>query len=319
VITELQVRNFQSLSDVSLAFGKLTVIVGPSNSGKSAVGRALKGICRNSVVPGHVTKGSTSAALLLQLNDGSAVVLKRGKGESTYALIDQHGHQENYPKSGTSVPEDVQKLLKMPDGDPDLFFSTQFDGPWLLGVTGSQAAKVLGDLTNVSMLAEAAREANRRRQEVLKLGSIRRKDAEAAVERVRAEYSDLASRKQAVEQAQELLKSVIDVTSRAEQLKALADRANTAQEVVTRSNTEADRLSLVIEQAKLQIEGLEQREQAADYLKQWADTAFEQFAKAEQFKAQAGIATDKLTQYEQELHATLKEAGTCPLCQQKIS
>lgn len=318
-IKQLQVRNFQSLWSVDLDLGKLTVVVGPSNTGKSALGRALRAVSRNSVAPGHVSKGASNAGLVLVFDDDSAVILKRGKGESTYITLSKHGKQETYAKSGTSVPDDVKKMLQMPEGDPDLFFSTQFDGPWLLGATGSQTAKVLGDLTNVSMLAEAAREANRRRQEVLKLASIRRKDAEAAVVRVQAEYSDLGSRKQAVDQAADLLKSVIDVAAQATQLRELANRTITAQEVVARGNQEATRLGTIITQAKDQIEALTVKEAEADRLRQCADEAIKHAFVLRTAKGSALLEADAIAKYEHELHEALKEAGTCPLCQQKIA
>ena len=37
MITRLQVRNFKSLRDIDLAFGPLSVLVGPNMSGKSNI------------------------------------------------------------------------------------------------------------------------------------------------------------------------------------------------------------------------------------------------------------------------------------------
>jgi exonuclease SbcC len=74
----LEVVNFQSLKDVRLQLGKLTVIVGPSSSGKSALVRALRVLVQNGRGSGYVRHGSSSAAVGVQREDGVAVSIQRG-------------------------------------------------------------------------------------------------------------------------------------------------------------------------------------------------------------------------------------------------
>jgi DNA repair ATPase RecN len=318
-LSEISVQRFQSLYDVTVPLGKLTVVVGHSNSGKSAFGRALRAISRNNVSPGYVTKGSSTAKLRAAFEDGSAVTLERGKGTSTYTLTDEHGHEELYAKCGTSVPDDVAKVLRTPEGDPDVFFSTQFDAPWLLDVTGTQAAKVLGDLTNVSVLADAAREANRRRQECTKLAGIRRKDAENALARIEKEYSDLGQRKQAVERARELLASVIDQGKRAEQLQELADRVLTAEQVIERSGTQISRLESLLSQVAEEMAELQEIENKINAVEALAHEVIEKATTIDTGLDMIERMTKQAQEAEEQLHEALKEEGVCPLCQQKIS
>lgn len=317
-IAELAVESFQSLSDIKVSLGKLTVVVGPSNSGKSAFGRALRAVSRNSVTPGSITKGKTAARLRLAYSDGSAVELERGKGVSSYKLIDEHGHAELYAKSGTTVPADVQKVLKTPEGDPDLFFSTQFDSPWLLAETGSQVAKVLGDLTNVSMLAEASREANRRRQEVLKVAGIRRADWHAATMRISQDYADLGTRKKAVEQARQMLNTVIDASVRAEQLQELGERILSAEDTGKRAAAQAVQLTSLLASVAWDMEDLEEVEAKINEVEDLAHQIlkFQAVVKSKTHEAEALEVSIK--DAEQELHDMLEEVGVCPLCQQEI-
>lgn len=317
-ISELAVESFQSLYDVKVSLGKLTVVVGHSNSGKSAFGRALKAVARNTVTPGYISKGKTAAKLRLAYSDGSAVQLERGKGVSSYTLINEHGHSELYAKCGQTVPADVQKMLKTPEADPDLFFSTQFDSPWLLSETGSATAKVLGDLTNVSMLAEAAREANRRRQEVLKVAGIRRRDAEAAVTRVKTEYADLGTRKKAVEQAREMLSAVIDAGTRASHLEELSGRYTSAQSLITSAAARAEELSSLLASAAGDMEDLEEIEAKINEVEQLSLYAYDQQQLVKKKAEEVQQLQEQIEEAEQELHEQLKEAGTCPLCQQAI-
>lgn len=318
MISELAVESFQSLYDVKVSLGKLTVVVGHSNSGKSAFGRALRAVSRNSVVPGHVSKGKTAARLRLAYSDGSAVELERGKGVSSYRLVDEHGHEELYAKCGTTVPVDVQKVLKTPESDPDLFFSTQFDSPWLLAETGSATAKVLGDLTNVSLLAEAAREANRRRQEVLKLAGIRRKDAEAAVTRVKTDYADLGARKKAIEEAREVLSAAIDEGTRAEQLQEHAERYTRAQDVERVAALKAEALTQLLQSVAGDMEDLEEIEQKINEVEALAQEVLDQQEKQRVSESDAQVLQTQIEAAEEELHNMLEEVGECPLCKQTI-
>ena len=51
MLERIEVKDYQSLADVDIPFGRFTVIVGPSGNGKSALIRALKALCFNQV--GH--------------------------------------------------------------------------------------------------------------------------------------------------------------------------------------------------------------------------------------------------------------------------
>ena len=112
MITKISVSNFQSLVKADLTLGKLTVIVGPSSSGKSAFLRALRVLVRNTSGSAYVTHGSTASAVIAEF-DGHKVALERGKGHSLYRTW-KDGDEEIYPKSGTSVPDEVAALLRMP-------------------------------------------------------------------------------------------------------------------------------------------------------------------------------------------------------------
>lgn len=207
-IERLKVTNFQSISKADIELGSFTVIVGPSNSGKSALLRALKAVVRNVNSPSAVRVGHKVFTASLGFT-GHEISIERGKSQSTYRAVLPSGNEEVYTKAGRAVPEDVQKILDLPDPDgPDLVFSSQIDPPFLLAETGSVAAKMLGDLTNVSKLHAAAKEANRRRLEASKIKTIRDEDARSVAERIKSEYGDLPVVKAALDEAQVLLAGV---------------------------------------------------------------------------------------------------------------
>lgn len=192
-LERLAVTNFQSLGKADIELGAFTVIVGPSNSGKSALLRALKAVVRNVNSPSAVKVGHTAFTAQVAFAD-TVVSIERGKSQSTYRINLPNGDEEVYTKAGRTVPEDVQNVLRLPLPEgPDLTFSSQIDPPFLLSETGTVAAKMLGDLTNVSKLHAASRESNRLRLEATKIQKIRIEDAAACADRMKSEFSDLRS------------------------------------------------------------------------------------------------------------------------------
>lgn len=163
MIRNIRINNFQSITSANLELGKLTVIVGQTNAGKSAFIRALRTLVFNAQDgASYVTKGKKQ--LLVEVsNDEGTVSLERGKAHSVYRV-----GEETYTKSGVAVPEAVTQALRLQALDIDgqrleLNFASQFDKPFLLDEAGTRVAKVLGELTNITVLFEAIREANRRR------------------------------------------------------------------------------------------------------------------------------------------------------------
>lgn len=223
LIDRLKVTDFQSIESADIELGKFTVIVGPSNSGKSALLRALKAVVRNVNTPSAVRagKGAFTSTVVF---DGSAVAIERGKSQSTYKVILPDGTEDVFTKSGRAVPEEIQGLLRLPDPEgPDLTFSSQIDPPFLLAETGTVAAKMLGDLTNVSRLHAAAKEANRRRLEASKLADLRKKDAVAIVTRLKNEYGDIKEHAATVKQARADFDAVKAQVSEAEKIDGILE------------------------------------------------------------------------------------------------
>lgn len=233
MIDRLHVTNFQSLAEADIELGGLTVIVGPSNSGKSAVLRALKAVVRNVGSPSAVRVGQslfTSSVIF----DGTTVALERGKSASTYKVIAADGSEDVFAKAGRTVPEEVQRLIGLPDPDgPDLVFSSQIDPPFLLSETGSTAAKMLGDLTNVSRLHAAAKEANRRRLESSKVHKIRTEDARGCFDKLQTEFADLPIKKKALVEARETLDGVQADARLIERVNGLLESLSTAEAAET--------------------------------------------------------------------------------------
>lgn len=179
MITNLHIRDFQSLEDLDLPLGDLTVLTGASNSGKSAVFRAMRTLAHNSTSTDFVRAGSKVAKVSARLDNELDVTIERGSGHSYYEIASANGVEE-YPKAGTSVPVDLAKILAFEELEgQSVNFATQFDRPFLLDWPATQVAKALGSLTNVTVIYEGVREAERRRKAIRRLAKTRRADVES--------------------------------------------------------------------------------------------------------------------------------------------
>lgn len=156
-LLNIKVKNFQSIPKGEVELGKFTVFTGPSSSGKSAFMRAAQATVRNSFNPSQVRQGSKETHVTMEF-DNCTVEAIRGKSKSTYVL-----DGKEFTKAGRQVPEPVAESIRMNFiSDTESSFSTQFDKPYLIAEPGSTAAKVLGSLTNVSILHGGLKESNRR-------------------------------------------------------------------------------------------------------------------------------------------------------------
>ena len=150
--------------------------MGRSNSGKSAVLRALHALVYNSFVPAYVRQGSKTSTMSATFDDG-VVESKRG-GESTYALT-RGDEVEIFTKAGRAVPDLVADFLAMPLlADNSLNFTNQFELPFLVSGKSSAASAVVGTITNAVTTQALAQETNRLRLNTLNRIGVREADLE---------------------------------------------------------------------------------------------------------------------------------------------
>ena len=217
MIENISVQDFQSIESGKVDLGKFTVFTGPSSSGKSAFLRALHGLTRNSFNPSQVRLGQ-SVTTVSAIVDGRKVEAVRGKSKSTYKLDD-----EEYTKAGRAVPEDVEAVLSMPlVADLESSFATQFDKPYLIADPGSTGAKVLGTLTNVSVLHDGMREANRRKLSINAEIKVRKADLEADNAEVE-QYLDLPILEESISKAEDALIRIQYIQRDATEVESLVD------------------------------------------------------------------------------------------------
>jgi len=306
VLNSLEVLNFQSLRKVNVEFGNLTVIIGPSSSGKSAIIRAIRSLARNTNSSIAVSHGEKSFSITATFSDGT-IQLIRGKSLSEYYLGDSL-----FRKSGTSVPEAVEAQIAMPFiGGLDLCLADQFDRPFLIAESGSVTAKVLGDLTNASLLIEVSREANRRQQSHEQKAKLRARDVEALSERIQ-DYRQLPEEKAALSKIRARLDRARDLEGETVRLRRAVESHEMAETILAQHRASAESLPDVtdhLERAAVLGKEISSLREAL--------TALESgHSHRQELLREMQAAQESIDQLESQEKTELVTMGRCPLCGQ---
>lgn len=241
MLQSVTLKNFQSHKDLTLEMGKLTMLTGASNSGKSAVLRALIGMCRNDSVDAFVTHGEKSLAVTATFSDGSSVTWEKGNGKNDYCISRPDGAQEDFKNVGANVPDEVADALGMTpivteEGKKvHVNVHSQLESPFLISDTPGAVAKLLGELTAASKLFAAVSEGNRQVKQSRATAKIRKQDLDNIDEQLES-YADVDEQQETISYVGALL---IDAQTSAKQclrLETIIEKSATAKEQITKLN-----------------------------------------------------------------------------------
>jgi hypothetical protein len=181
-------KNFQSWEEFSVDVNGLTVLTGPSMTGKSAIFRALRGIFYNDLSEAFIRYDSPGMELKVEL-DGHVITATRAPEESTKYEIDG----KKFAKLGGRRPQELKDFgfntIRIGDTELDPIFAPQFDAQFLIqGTSPSELNNILGGFASTEKLEYGKREANLR---------ITQKNAEART--LAGEVHDAQTRQDAFE------------------------------------------------------------------------------------------------------------------------
>lgn len=142
-LERLDLKNFQCHRSLSIEFDPLiTTLVGKTNSGKSAILRALRWLVQNFPAGDEFISDGEKYCRARLTVDGHRVVRRIGD-RSEYRLDDKV-----YKAFGRNVPPAIAKLINLTDEN----FQSQLDAPFWFGLTPGQVAKELNRIVDLGVI-----------------------------------------------------------------------------------------------------------------------------------------------------------------------
>lgn len=172
-LKKLTIENFQSHVKTTIEPappGQLTVITGPSDSGKTAVLRAGRWVFNNQPQGADFIRvGASFARTTVDYASGHTVIRERTKATNRYKIVAPGADgaktgPQVFEGFGSSVPLEVQEItgvkpVKIGDLELNLNLVGQLDGPFLgSSISGGARAKVLGKLAGTEEIDYAAKQ-----------------------------------------------------------------------------------------------------------------------------------------------------------------
>lgn len=161
---KLIIENFQSHVHTELTFHPgLNVLVGPSDSGKSAILRALRWVLFNYPRGMEmIREGASRCQVTLELDDGTKIIRTRSKSINRYTLIQPDQEELILEGFGSEVPQEVVEAhgirpIRLEKQEIFLQLGTQLEGPFLLSESGGTKAKMIGMISGAQLIDRAIR------------------------------------------------------------------------------------------------------------------------------------------------------------------
>lgn len=178
IITSVEINNFQSHKNTTMKFTDgLNVIVGESNSGKTAILRAIKWVLDNEPRGSDfITTGEDDCSVTVNFDDGTYITRKRTRSNSGEYVV--HGKTDQpdgsvtywssvYQGFGNGLPVEVINTHQMPNVNLTKDLSThlnmmcQLDGPFLVTESPQNKAAIIGRLTGTQIIDLAIKDTNK--------------------------------------------------------------------------------------------------------------------------------------------------------------
>jgi len=159
LINSLTISNFQSHKQTHLEFENgINIIVGQSDSGKSAVIKALNWVVNNTP-SGEAFRSSWGGDTKVQVHtDDKDIQRYKGKKGNLYLTCPEDTtYASKFNSFGQDVPNEIKQLLNF----SSLNLQGQFDSPFLLALSGGEVARYLNKIAHLDSIDKSLSNINR--------------------------------------------------------------------------------------------------------------------------------------------------------------
>lgn len=222
-IEKIILVNFQShvYSELCLSRG-VNVIVGPSDSGKTAIMRALRwNMFNDPSGVEFVREGESEVSVTVRFQNNVEVERRRSRSKNQYILRRPDEVELVFEGFGKNVPAEIEeaigikKIMLDDKKSLPLNFADQLDGPFLLQETDAYKAQAIGRMVGVDLLDETMRDTLRDKKQISIRRELMEKDLEETEESLKA-FSDLDDQIGLREKIKNILSSVSELKEKTE-------------------------------------------------------------------------------------------------------
>lgn len=211
-ISSVSIENFQSHKNTYIEFSDFTSIVGPSNSGKTAIVRAIKWALFNTPSgTSFITRGQPSCKVTVTFNDNTSVTRIRGESENKYILKTDTDIQEleHFGMGSVDSVVDFHGIYEL-----DLFGEKepisvcgQLDRPFFISESDVTKAAMIGKLAGTDKIDYAIKEASSDVRSERKKRRELNEDLKSIKKELK-ELSSLEKKKEKLEKGQSILDKI---------------------------------------------------------------------------------------------------------------
>lgn len=164
MIRKIRVQQFMSIKDVTLTLGRINILIGPTDIGKSVLMRAIDAIVSNrypaSVYAQH---GTNKYAISILTERGLATLVKSSSAQYKTNI---GGKEELFNAVGRAAPDLVKEVLNMPElpiSDTetlDVLYQAQHKPFFLITENRDTFSKVIALISNADKLRDLEKSVN---------------------------------------------------------------------------------------------------------------------------------------------------------------
>jgi exonuclease SbcC len=230
-ITKIHIQNFQSHEDTVLEFiNGLNVIIGQSDTGKTAIIRAIKWVLYNEPRGTEFIRNKAkSACVTIEFSNHFSIIRERSQAKNIYKIINPEGNTTCFEGFGNEIPQEITKIHGIQEVFLDetlkanLNIADQLERPFLLSETGAVRAKALGRIVGLHIVDKAIKDS----LVELKRETQTRERLEAEVVEIESElrcFDNLESLKERVEKSDILIAKLSGLMDKEQKLRHLKVR-----------------------------------------------------------------------------------------------
>ncbi len=183
MIERIELNNFQSHKQTVLEMDPgVNIIIGSSDSGKSAIIRAISWVVTNTPLgDAFIRYGSEGTQIKITLSKGDTITREKTKSKNKYTLFSYAVEECVFEGFGQTVPAEIDSVLNF----SNINIQYQMDSPFLISETSGEISKYLNKIVNLDSIDVSLKN----------LASMKRKiDQEVTI--LKRQYEDLNKQKE---------------------------------------------------------------------------------------------------------------------------